>query len=202
LVQVISKKQEAMYLYIPNEGSFKEAFSCIDKIINHNIVTEKLLRSSLFYRELISFININCQSSDFGLMKKLYEYGIYSRLAQLLDETERDLKRSETSFLDAVLTYEKRLELLFTLTLISKMNFKVSSSLNKATGYTYIALTYYTGFLPKFTHAKRSFRILNRLDSYSSDNDPQIQKDAEDKFMKESLHNYDQLQATFTTPEG
>ncbi len=191
-----------MYLYIPNEGSFKEAFSCIDKIINHNIVTEKLLRSSLFYRELISFININCQSSDFGLMKKLYEYGIYSRLAQLLDETERDLKRSETSFLDAVLTYEKRLELLFTLTLISKMNFKVSSSLNKATGYTYIALTYYTGFLPKFTHAKRSFRILNRLDSYSSDNDPQIQKDAEDKFMKESLHNYDQLQATFTTPEG
>ena len=191
-----------MYLYIPNEGSFKEAFSCIDKIINHNIVTEKLLRSTLFYRELISFININCQSSDFGLMKKLYEYGIYSRLAQLLDETERDLKRSETSFLDAVLTYEKRLELLFTLTLISKMNFKVSSSLNKATGYTYIALTYYTGFLPKFTHAKRSFRILNRLDSYSSDNDPQIQKDAEDKFMKESLHNYDQLQATFTTPEG
>ena len=191
-----------MNLYIPNEGSFKEAFSCIDKIINHNIVTEKLLRSSLFYRELISFININCQSSDFGLMKKLYEYGIYSRLAQLLDETERDLKRSETSFLDAVLTYEKRLELLFTLTLISKMNFKVSSSLNKATGYTYIALTYYTGFLPKFTHAKRSFRILNRLDSYSSDNDPQIQKDAEDKFMKESLHNYDQLQATFTTPEG
>ena len=191
-----------MYLYIPNEGSFKEAFSCIDKIINHNIVTEKLLRSSLFYRELISFININCQSSDFGLMKKLYEYGIYSRLAQLLDETERDLKRSETSFLDAVLTYEKRLELLFTLTLISKMNFKVSSSLNKATGYTYIALTYYTGFLPKFTHAKRSFRILNRLDSYSSDNDPQIQKDAEDKFMKESLHNYDQLQATITTPEG
>ena len=191
-----------MYLYIPNERSFKEAFSCIDKIINHNIVTEKLLRSSLFYRELISFININCQSSDFGLMKKLYEYGIYSRLAQLLDETERDLKRSETSFLDAVLTYEKRLELLFTLTLISKMNFKVSSSLNKATGYTYIALTYYTGFLPKFTHAKRSFRILNRLDSYSSDNDPQIQKDAEDKFMKESLHNYDQLQATFTTPEG
>jgi len=191
-----------MYLYIPNEAPFKEAFSCIDKIINHNIVTEKLLRSSLFYRELISFININCQSSDFGLMKKLYEYGIYSRLAQLLDETERDLKRSETSFLDAVLTYEKRLELLFTLTLISKMNFKVSSSLNKATGYTYIALTYYTGFLPKFTHAKRSFRILNRLDSYSSDNDPQIQKDAEDKFMKESLHNYDQLQATFTTPEG
>ena len=169
-----------MYLYIPNEGSFKEAFSCIDKIINHNIVTEKLLRSSLFYRELISFININCQSSDFGLMKKLYEYGIYSRLAQLLDETERDLKRSETSFLDAVLTYEKRLELLFTLTLISKMNFKVSSSLNKATGYTYIALTYYTGFLPKFTHAKRSFRILNRLDSYSSVNDPQIQKAAED----------------------
>ncbi len=191
-----------MNLFIPNDEFPKEALNCIDKIINHNLITEKLLSSTLFHRELISFININCQSSDFGLMKKLYEYGIYSRLAQLLDETEKDLNRSEKSFLDSVLTYEKRLELLFTLISISKMNFKVSPSLNKATGYTYIALTYYRGFLPKFAHAKRSFRILNRLDSYSSDNDPQIWKDAEYKFMKESLHNYDQLQATFTTPEG
>lgn len=177
---------------------YQEAMKEADSIVNHPIHKQEGFKRSLFSKELQSFIRLYCNSADAikpsnhpEVTKKLFVRGVYRRVIDLLDELNLQLDNKEGTYLNVVHSYEKKLQLLYRLSEIARMRHKVSLTLNKVTGISYMALSYYSGFLAKFTHEKRNFRILKRLDAYASKSDPKIYEDAENKYFEESLEAYD-----------
>jgi len=171
----------------------KECLKEIKKIVEHPIKRQEGFKTSLFSKELESFIRRHCDQNKIGVAEKLYERGVYRRMIHLLDDLNEQLSRKEGSYLNVVRSYEKRLQLLYRLSQIAEMRHKVSPTLNKVSGHSYMALTYYSGFLAKFTHERRNFRILNNLDKYTSKTDPKIYEDAENLYFKETLETYDKF---------
>jgi hypothetical protein len=177
------------------DEQYEHALKHVDSIVNHPIHQKEDFKYSLFSKELKSFIKFHCDPTKKEVLKKLFSRGVYRRMIDLLNDLSLQLDNKEGTYVNVVRSYEKRLQLLYRLSQIAKMRHKVSPTLNKVTRISYMALSYYSGFLAKFTHEKRNFRILNRLDSYTSKTDPKIYEDAENRYFEESLEAYDKDEA-------
>lgn len=176
---------------LEDDEQYYDALKQVNSIVNHPIYQKEGFKYSLFSKELKSFIRFHCVQTKKEVQKKLFIRGVYRRMIDLLDDLNLQLDNKEGTYVNVVRSYEKRLQLLYRLSQIAKMRHKVSPTKNKVTGISYMALSYYSGFLAKFTHEKRNFRILNRLDAYTSKTDPKIYEDAENKYFEESLEAYD-----------
>lgn len=180
---------------LEDDEQYYDALKQVNRIVNHPIHQKEGFKYSLFSKELKSFIRFHCDPTKKEVQKKLFSRGVYRRMIDLLDDLDLQLDNKEGTYINVVRSYEKRLQLLYRLSQIAKMRHKVSPTKNKVTGISYMALSYYSGFLAKFTHEKRNFRILNRLDAYTSKTDPKIYADAENKYFEESLEAYDKYYA-------